>query len=391
MGFISVLTLSVLVSWTIGGVAAATYSVVDHGAKGDGQTDDTQAFTDTWNAVCSDAAAPTFQVPASKTFLLGQVLFQGPCQSNVHVEISGNILRPSGLWSGGVGSWIVFNNVNGLSIDSTGVIDCQGSAYWTCRNNHQCSDAPSALTVLNANGSRLSGLKLINSPSKHLIVGWSVGVTIDRINITAPGDSPNTDGVFILQSQHVSLSNSIMSTGDDCVAIGDGNLDVNVTQITCGPGHGISIGSLGRENSKAQVERIHVSDCSIFNATNGLRIKTWQGGSGYAKNISFESIDLATVDNPILIDQYYCPRKDCAVNQSTTLQVSNVRYNNIAGTTTAVTAINLNCSQSVTCTDITLQNINIQSAAPGGTVVANCSNAQGTVVGVVTPTVPCLN
>ncbi|RWW26869.1 hypothetical protein GW17_00008719 [Ensete ventricosum] len=177
--------------------------------------------------------------------------------------ISGNILRPSGLWSGGVGSWIVFNNVNGLSIDSTGVIDCQGSAYWTCRNNH-------ALTVLNANGSRLSGLKLINSPR------------------------------------------------DDCVAIGDGNLDVNVTQITCGPGHGIR-------------------------------------------------------------------------GKSTTLQVSNVRYNNIAGTTTAVTAINLNCSQSVTCTDITLQNINIQSAAPGGTVVANCSNAQGTVVGVVTPTVPCLN
>ncbi|XP_065023253.1 polygalacturonase ADPG1-like [Musa acuminata AAA Group] len=390
-GLISVLTLSVLVSWTIGGVTAATYSVVDHGAKGDGKTDDTQAFTDAWNAVCSDAAAPTFLVPSGMAFLLGQVVFQGPCKSNVHVEISGNILRPSGLWSGGVVSWIVFNNVNGLSIASTGVIDGQGSAYWTCRNNYQCNDAPSALTVLNANGSRLSGLKLINSPSKHLIVGRSVGVTIDGINVTAPGDSPNTDGVFIQQSQHVSLSNAIIGTGDDCVAIGNGTLDVTVTGITCGPGHGISIGSLGSENSEAQVEQIHVSNSRIFNATNGLRIKTWQGGSGYAKNISFEGINLAAVDNPILIDQYYCPRGDCALNQSSSLQVSNVRYSDISGTTTGKIAINLNCSQSVICTDISLQNINIQSADAGGTVVANCTNVQGTAVGIVKPTVPCLN
>ncbi|URE32719.1 Cytochrome b5-like Heme/Steroid binding domain [Musa troglodytarum] len=375
-GLISVLTLLLLVSWTVGGVTAATYSVVDHGAKGDGQTDDTQAFTNAWNAVCSDAAAPTFVVPSGMTFLLGQVVFQGPCKSNVHVEISGNILRPSGIWSGGVGSWIVFNNVNGLSIGSTGVIDGQGSAYWTCRNTH-----------------------LINSPSKHLIVGRSVGVTIDGINVTAPGDSPNTDGVFIQQSQHVSLSNSIIGTGDDCVAIGNGNLDVTVTQITCGPGHGIrcccfhgsSIGSLGGENSEAQVEQIHVSKSRIFNATNGLRIKTWQGGSGYAKNISFETINLIAVDNPIIIDQYYCPRGGCALNQSTTLQVSNVRYSDISGTTTTKIAINLNCSQSVTCTDISLQNINIQSAAPGGTVEATCTNARGTSVGLVDPTVPCLN
>lgn len=41
----------------------------------------------------------------------------------------------------------------------------------------------------------------------------------------------------------------------------------------------------------------------------------WQGGSGYARNILFETINLAAVDNPILIDQYYCPRGGCALNQ----------------------------------------------------------------------------
>lgn len=79
------------------------------------------------------------------------------------------------------------------------------------------------------------------------------------------------------------------------------------------------------------------------------------------------------------------------MGKSSSLQVSNVRYSDISGTTTGKIAINLNCSQSVICTDISLQNINIQSADAGGTVVANCTNVQGTAVGIVKPTVPCLN
>lgn len=37
-----------------------------------------------------------------------------------------------------------------------------------------------------------------------------------------------------------------------------------------------------------------------------------QGGSGYAKGIVFEHINLTEVQNPILIDQYYCPDLVCS-------------------------------------------------------------------------------
>ena len=36
-----------------------------------------------------------------------------------------------------------------------------------------------------------------------------------------------------------------------------------------------------------------------------------KGGAGFAKNIIFSNINFESADNPIIIDQYYCPHKTC--------------------------------------------------------------------------------
>lgn len=46
--------------------------------------------------------------------------------------------------------------------------------------------------------------------------------------------------------------------------------------MDCGPGHGISIGSLGKDNTRACVSNITVRDTKIHDTMNGVRIKTWQ-------------------------------------------------------------------------------------------------------------------
>lgn len=46
--------------------------------------------------------------------------------------------------------------------------------------------------------------------------------------------------------------------------------------VDCGPGHGISIGGLGKDGTKACVSNVTVRDSSIQNTLNGVRIKTWQ-------------------------------------------------------------------------------------------------------------------
>ncbi|KAL5850303.1 hypothetical protein ACOSQ4_008316 [Xanthoceras sorbifolium] len=93
----------------------------------------------------------------------------------------------------------------------------------------------------------LSGTTHLNSPKNHITVSGCNGVTISDIHIsTAPSDSPNTDGIDIGKSTNVIISNSFIGTGDDCDAISGGCSDINITGVACGPGHGISVGSLGR-------------------------------------------------------------------------------------------------------------------------------------------------
>lgn len=64
--------------------------------------------------------------------------------------------------------------------------------------------------------------------------------------------------------------------GDDCVSIQTGCSNINVHNVNCGPGHGISIGSLGKENTKACVSNVTVRDVTLHNTLTGVRIKTWQ-------------------------------------------------------------------------------------------------------------------
>ncbi|ESW06320.1 hypothetical protein PHAVU_010G038000 [Phaseolus vulgaris] len=118
-------------------------------------------------------------------------------------------------------------------------------------------------------------------------------------------NSPNTDGFDIVGSKNVAIEDSTLATGDDCIAINGGCSYINATRLVCEGGHGISIGSLGRNQSHETVEEVHVWNCSFIDTTNGARIKTWPGGSGYARKITYEEIILEDVQNSIIIDQFY--------------------------------------------------------------------------------------
>jgi polygalacturonase len=60
---------------------------------------------------------------------------------------------------------------------------------------------------------------------------------------------------------------------------------VNIHSVNCGPGHGISIGGLGRFNTKACVSNVTVRDVKMFRTTTGVRIKTWQVRRPYVRII----------------------------------------------------------------------------------------------------------
>lgn len=151
----------------------------------------------------------------------------------------------------------------------------------------------------------------INSKHVHFKVFACNNMIFSDVNITAPGNSPNTDGIHISRSTNIHIFDSNIAIGDDCIAIITGSNNINISGITCGPGHGISIGSLGNSPNES-VHDIHVKNCTLISTQNGVRIRTWGSSNvGNITNIIFEDIIMKKVSNPMFIDQHYCPTHNC--------------------------------------------------------------------------------
>lgn len=129
-----------------------------------------------------------------------------------------------------------------------------------------------AIRFFMSNNLTVEGLRIRDSPKFHFRFDNCSSVYIDSIRITAPPLSPNTDGIHIENTDNVQIYNSVIAngtyhsaivlylyllllyrthskscntfvfiflSGDDCVSIGSGCYDVDIRNLTCGPGHGI--------------------------------------------------------------------------------------------------------------------------------------------------------
>ncbi|XP_037438615.1 polygalacturonase ADPG2-like [Triticum dicoccoides] len=372
------------------------FIVDNYGARGDGKHDDAQPLAKAWNAACSSSRPAVLLVPEGKTYLLSSVTLSGPCKSSVVFMLKGTLVAPRSrsAWSqNDTSRWILIQGVTGLTVSGGGTINGNGDVWWTnsCKVNKAlpCTKAPTALTFHQCNNLQVENLKLVNSQQIHLSVEDCSGVQLARLSITAPGTSPNTDGIHITRSKDVQAKDCVIKTGDDCVSIENGTHNLFVSKVVCGPGHGISIGSLGDDNSRAEVSGITIDSVQLYGTTNGARIKTWQGGSGYAKGITFQNMVMDNVQNPIIIDQNYCDSaKPCNRGKGSAVEVSNVVFKNIRGTTVSKDAIKLSCSDTISCSNIVLENIDLKIEGGKGDTESTCRNAKWQESGTVVPQ-PC--
>ncbi|KAL7596819.1 polygalacturonase At1g48100 [Lactuca sativa] len=378
-----------------GGVPAAanTYNVLNFGAKGDGIADDTKAFEGAWAVACKVKGSKII-VPSPYKFLLGPITFSGPyCQPNIVFQVDGTIIAPSSFkpYGSGLFQWILFTKLVGLTIQGGGTIDGSGSIWWKSTPfddplddelkliipingttgkkilHSSITDSlggimpsikPTAVRFYGSFDVTVTGITIQNSPQCHLKFDNCVGVSVYNFKVSSPGDSPNTDGIHLQNSKDVLIHTTDLSCGDDCVSIQTGCSNIYIHNVNCGPGHGISIGSLGKDNTKACVSNVTVRDVMMTNTMNGVRIKTWQGGSGSVKGIMFSNIQVSEVQLPIVIDQFYCDKSTCK-NQSSAVALSGISYERIRGTYT-VKPVHFACSDNMPCTDVNLNGINLK-------------------------------
>ncbi|VFQ93714.1 unnamed protein product [Cuscuta campestris] len=374
-------------------VESAEFNVKTYGVKGDGQSDDSQAILKAWADACKATDPSKLIVPAGK-YMVGPMKILGPCGNPVTFEADGaTFIAPTDLsLFKGQDGWILFYGIEGLTISGL-TLEGKGEIGWKTNNckksfSGNCKFLPINLNLGGLTNALVKGVTSIDSKFFHMNVIQGKNVTLSDITITAPGDSENTDGIHIGRSTGVSILGATIKTGDDCVSLGDGSKQVSIENVKCGPGHGISIGSLGKYKDEQPVEGVTVKHCTLTGTTNGVRIKTWPASpEGIASGMHFEDVTMENVSNPILIDQEYCPWNQCTAGVPSKVKISDVSFKNIKGTSATKVAVKLACSKGVPCEKVEVGDINLEYHGTNGTAISECSNVKPTLSGKQSPAV----
>lgn len=215
-------------------VQGQLFDVRNYGARADGRENNEFAFTKAWKEACQwSGGRSTVYIPPG-IFYLRQVTFTGPCKNPITFLIKGTLMAPSNANDIKQEEWILFKYVDHLTITGGGLLDGQGSYSWPLND---CSKNPSCRTLAINIGfafvrySKINGLRSINSKMGHFNFFAVEDFNVTGVTITAPGNSPNTDGIKIGRSKDMHITNVTIGTGDDCIAILDGTSNLVISDV----------------------------------------------------------------------------------------------------------------------------------------------------------------
>ncbi|KAL2922471.1 Polygalacturonase [Bienertia sinuspersici] len=364
------------------------YNVVDLGAKPNSNIDSSNGLKAAWEMACASTGRSTIFIPQGRYLIRSALKYSGKeCKSSgINFVIKGTIVAPTDFHIlGNLKTWVSFEYVDGVTITG-GVFDGQGAGLWACKRSRKggCPRGISTLGFANSKNVEINGVTSLNSQLFHIVINGCKDVKVQGVRVIAPSDSPNTDGIHVQLSSGVTILNSRIATGDDCISIGSGTTSLWIEEIKCGPGHGISIGSLAKTLNEAGVQNITVKTATFTNTQNGVRIKSWgRPSNGYVRNVLFQHLTMVNAQNPIVIDQNYCPRHKGCPGQDSGVRISSVTYKDIHGSSATPIAIKLDCSSKYPCSGIKMEDIHLTHKNEAS--LSTCANTAGSSFGVIQP------
>jgi len=199
----------------------------------------------------------------------------------------------------------------------------------------------SRINLYNCKNVLISELSIIDSPAWTIHPVYCENVTIKKISIIQPYESPNTDRINPESCKNVRILNCFVDCGDDCITIKSSyNEDgrrvgipcENIVISNCTFAHGRSAVGIGSEMSGG-VKNLAISNC-VFNGTlRGLRIKTNRDRGGTVENYRADNIIMSDVETAISIDMYYGTKENRPVPVSEkTPYFRNIHISNITAT-----------------------------------------------------------
>jgi polygalacturonase len=199
---------------------------------------------------------------------------------------------------------------------------------------------PPLIQILDCKNLLISDVTLKNPPFWTINPVYCDGVNIRGVRIENPEDAPNTDGIDPESSRNVRISDSYISTGDDCIALKSGRdaqgrkvgrpvENVTITNCTMVRGHGgVSIGS----EMAGGARRIAVSNCVFDGTQRGIRIKTTRGRGNVVEDVQVSNIVVRDLKyEAVAFDMFYTAAPPEPVSERTP-RVRNVHISNLIGT-----------------------------------------------------------
>ena len=333
------------------------FDIANYGAKGDNQTDNTEAFRAAIVA-CSKVGGGRVVIPRGE-FITGAI----ELKSNVNLHVSeGATLRFTRdaskyplvftRWEGtecmNYSPFIYAFEQENLAITGKGMIDGNADQdhWWNWRSTRapssgkdQPSDReklvqmatqgvppkervfglghylrPQFIQPYRSKNILIEGVHLLNSPMWQVTPCLCTNVTVRDLYINASG--PNTDGCDPESCSDVLIENCFFNTGDDCIAIKSGRNDdgrrVNVPSQNiviegCHMKNGHGGVTIGSEISGG-VHNVYARNCHMDSPIlyMALRIKNNAARGGLIEEIYMRDVTVGHVAQaPIGIDFYY--------------------------------------------------------------------------------------
>lgn len=190
-----------------------------------------------------------------------------------------------------------------IAIDGKGIIDANGVVLFHAEMNENRGKRGRAVCIRNTKNVTIKNVTIRQSPAWCLHIVYCDNVVIDNIEVHTKFDESgnkynifNCDGIDIDSSQNVSITNSLIASQDDCIAVKSGRNEEgrrvgipseNITIENCAftSGFGVAVGS----EMSGGVRDVFVRNCTFDNTHSIASVKAIRGRGAYVKNIHYEN------------------------------------------------------------------------------------------------------
>ena len=261
--------------------------------------------------------------------------------------------------SNGCLPFINVEKISDVGIMGDGIIDGRGGepmigstmTWWDVAQHAKGPNLkhsnPRLIDVKKTRNLTLYKISLYNSPKFHVginadrFVVWGVKVITPSRKTNSlgrpltPHYARNTDGIDPSGGSNGFIGYSIISVGDDQIAIKAGSQGASTNLLIAhnhfGTGHGMSIGS----ETNSGVSRINVFDLSIDGSIepgdtpkgslNGIRIKSDPSRGGPVNTIMYTDVCIRDLVNPIVITPHYSKEEGEEIPEFKNIMLNNIR------------------------------------------------------------------